>query len=171
MLLIYILRLLWLVDTSVLSKICIIFILLLICDFMLPIINTLVTPKEWYFFRYIFLEIFVSNIFFRSSENEMKFQNFCKQYAVLWYKVSSTYKAYLHMKKTNTKIFYASLLTLLLIVAWIGSIVHNLLLTYLITLVIILYPGISKQQIFKQYLLDISLRITSFLPKSDKSKE
>ncbi|KAI2808249.1 hypothetical protein RDWZM_005575 [Blomia tropicalis] len=142
----------WLIDSSVLSKLCIVAICAIVLDFMLPALNGIVYKKQW------------------TKVDESQFEKVCVQLATLWDNSETFYNKYYQLKYTNSKTYYVSLLTSLVILAWIGSIVHNLLLTYMIVLFLVLYPGLSKQDSFKRFIENLFNRLSSMVKSKDDSK-
>jgi len=142
----------WLIDATIISKFCMVAIVVVALDFLLPVLNGFLS-KKWI------------------EENEQKFQEFCLIISKLSSNLKNFVDKYSQMKYTNTKTFYCTLLTGLLFVAWIGSLVHNLLLTYLLTLALALYPGLAKQEAFADYMSSMASRILSFLPRKPKKHD
>ncbi|XP_017461770.1 PREDICTED: ARL-6-interacting protein 1 homolog, partial [Rhagoletis zephyria] len=137
----------WLIDASVLSKLCIIAIIAVLLDFSLPIVNGMISAK-WI------------------QENEAKFEHICRTLSEVVDRLSNAYRVFAQMKRTSTKTYYGILMCSLLFVAWLGSLIHNLLLAYLFTLAVALYPGISKQEAFKRRILGFASKISSFVGPS-----
>lgn len=142
---------LWLVEVSVISQICFIGIIITLLDYFLPFINALVAFQKW-------------------ETEEAKFHNICETIAEKWLNFKSIYKSFLSWKKSNTKLYYTTLLTGLMALAWIGSRVHNLFILYLCTLYIALYPGLSHHGLIEQFLMSIKSKINSFFPQNSKDK-
>lgn len=113
---------------------------------------------------------FNSYFIYRTKVDESQFEKVCVQLATLWDNSETFYNKYYQLKYTNSKTYYVSLLTSLVILAWIGSIVHNLLLTYMIVLFLVLYPGLSKQDSFKRFIENLFNRLSSMVKSKDDSK-
>lgn len=71
--------------------------------------------------------------------------------AKTWCDLEEFYHSFCILKTSKTKLYYTSLLTGLMLIAWISSIIHNLFLLYLITIFIVLYPGLLHHNIFEQF--------------------
>ncbi|XP_054160352.1 ADP-ribosylation factor-like protein 6-interacting protein 1 [Oppia nitens] len=127
--------LIWYLDTSILTTLSVIGIVATVMDYGLPIVNhSLFNPNKW------------------SASDEAKFETICTELVNNWTVVIKAYSQWQNTKNSNPKLYYAVLLSTLLSVSWIGNVVHNLLLTYLLVVFVALFPGLKHRGLIDKYL-------------------
>lgn len=125
-----------------------------ILDYTLPLIDSTFQINNWYDTIAHFCLSAINLFFFhRTDKDEQDFDDICEKISNLYNKLTSAFSAFTSWKYTNTKLYYSTLLTSLLIIAWVGSVIHNLLLVYLITLFIVLYPGLTHYNLISQAMV------------------
>ncbi|XP_033245107.1 ARL-6-interacting protein 1 homolog [Drosophila miranda] len=82
------------------------------------------------------------------SDNEAKFESVCGQMYIIKESLAAWYQ-YLFKERKSTGLLIVESLVLLAM-AWIGSIVNNLLLMYLVTLLIAMWAGLKAKHVFKK---------------------
>jgi len=139
----------WYLDTSVLTTISVIGIVSSIVDYSIPALNqNFFDPSKW------------------SSEKESKFERVCTELSKSWQTIVISYNNWQKMKASNPKMYYAILLSTLVVLSWIGNVVHNLLLTYLFVLLIVLFPGLKHHGIVDQYIKVLTERFATKIKKN-----
>lgn len=104
----------------------------------------------------------------RNDAKEKQFQETCKAIASAWKQILELWKEWNDIKTTRPKLYSGLLLSILLVLAWIGNLFNNvsphlvgnqltvsqlqLFLTYLIVLFVALYPGLKTHGIIEQYM-------------------
>jgi len=125
--------LIWLVDLSVLSTVSIAGVIVTAADFFLPgIISSFCDSSKW------------------SEKDDEQFDHVCTELAAVLSKVNSCYSSWSEMRQSKSKIYYISLFSALLTLAWIGNTFNNLFLAYVLTLSVAMLPGLKHHNILKQ---------------------
>lgn len=127
-------RLLWLIDQNVLPKLCLIGIFFTVLDYTLPKIDKYLNKGEW------------------SDKKEAVFHGSCEAVARVWVSLSSNLTSFQRLKRANTKLYYATLLGFLVMLVWIGNVINNLFLAYLLVMFIAFYPGLSHHNMLDKVL-------------------
>ncbi|KAH7643926.1 hypothetical protein HUG17_6288 [Dermatophagoides farinae] len=147
MLVTFIFMCLWLVQVPIISKICFIGIIATLIDYFLPFLNEIFALPKW------------------NDSAEQLFNDECHLIAETWINVKEFYQLFCSWKYTKTKLYYSTLLTTLMAIAWIGTQIHNLLLLYMATMFIVLYPGLSHYNMIEDFFLAIQRRLRSLFSK------
>jgi len=125
--------LIWLLELSVLSTVSIAGVLLTVADFFLPgIIASFCDSSKW------------------SDKDEEQFEHVCNELSNILSKIKSYCNSWSEMRQNKSKLYYISLFSALITLAWIGNTFNNLFLVYVISLVLALSPGIKHHNILKQ---------------------
>ncbi|XP_016977810.1 ADP-ribosylation factor-like protein 6-interacting protein 1 [Drosophila rhopaloa] len=121
---------LWYLDLSLITLLSLLGLLSLVLDYVFPTVSRLLFGgANW------------------DGDQEAKFEDVCGQVCavkgnlVLWYE-------YLFKERKST-VFVIIISLGLLALAWIGAIINNLLLMYLATLLIAMWPGLQDKDVFK----------------------
>lgn len=80
-----------------------------------------------------------------SDKDNQRFDKICLDLAKLYALLRSACDASCSLKTKKPKLYYPALLGALLVSAYIGNKFNNLFLTYLVTLLVALYPGLDKK--------------------------
>ncbi|KAH9415040.1 ADP-ribosylation factor-like protein 6-interacting protein 1 [Dermatophagoides pteronyssinus] len=142
---------LWLIEVPIISKICFMGIIATLIDYFLPFINEIFSLPKW------------------NDSSEKLFNNECHLIAKTWLNVKEFYQLVCSWKYSKTKLYYSTLLTVLMVIAWIGTQIHNLLLLYLSTMFIVLYPGLSHYNMIEDFFLNIRQWLQSSFSKHQPS--
>ena len=147
--------LIWLLNASILTTFSIIGILITVSDYAVPL---------------------VSSNFFDSSKwgatQEATYEKVCDELALFWFTVNSFWTQWTEIKETKPKLYSFILLTTLLMLAYIGNMINNLLLSYLICLFACMYPGLKSQGLLNKYLSEALTFIkTTIGEKLNKQKQ
>lgn len=126
-------RLIWLLELSVLSTVSIVGVVVTVADFFLPgIIANFCDSSKW------------------SDKDDEQFEHVCNELSNILSKVKSYHSCWSEMRQSKSKIYYISLFSALLTLAWIGNTFNNLFLAYMVTLLAALFPGLKHHNILKQ---------------------
>lgn len=82
-----------------------------------------------------------------NEKDNQRFDKICLDLAKIYALIKSLCDTSCSLKTKKPKIYYSALLGSLLVLAFIGNKFNNLFLTYLVTLVVALYPGLDKKGI------------------------
>ncbi|XP_059618156.1 ADP-ribosylation factor-like protein 6-interacting protein 1 [Phlebotomus argentipes] len=118
---------LWYLDLSALTQISLTLLCLTLGDYLYPIVGKLVfKPDKW------------------TGVQEKEFEEIC----VSIFGAKQCLCGFLHFlivtKEKKSMLFLVSVSAFLLLLAWIGSTIDNLVLTYLCALFVVYYPGLCK---------------------------
>lgn len=123
--------LVWILDYSALSTFAIVGLLINFIDFIVPVIcNSLYGPSSW------------------TGQQEKTFEDICKNivesYNQILYKVKNFYS----LRETRPLSYYLISISMLCILAWLASSINNIFLLYLLSIVVLLWPGVQHSGIF-----------------------
>jgi hypothetical protein len=102
----------------------------------------------------------------RNEECEESYLKVCSNLAHYWCAAAAYCAHWSQLRQSKSKTYYLSILGLLLVLAWVGNTFNNLFLAYVITLKLVLLPGLKHHGIIKQSL-DATIKVI----KSAISKE
>lgn len=175
--------LLWALDMSTVTTLALAGLFALAIDFLYPTVSRfLFSPDNW------------------NGNQEEQFERVCTQLCNMkltlsgWYEYLFSAKErkstlvsmngliiaaqiyYIHLKYSLYKIFlqFVTIMSVaLLALAWIGTIINNLLLMYFITIVLALYPGVQEKGVFykfKEYFgCAVNSKLQQFREKNNKT--
>jgi hypothetical protein len=127
--------LIWLLDATLLTTFSIIGIILTTADYAVPLVlSNLFDPANW------------------NDKKEAEFNETCAALAAAWKSVLDLWAQWNEIKTTRPKLYSGLLLSILIVLAWIGNLFNNLFLTYLIVLFTALYPGLKTHGIIEKHL-------------------
>ncbi|EDW83902.1 uncharacterized protein Dwil_GK13434 [Drosophila willistoni] len=121
---------LWYLDLPLITLLSLLALMTMILDFVFPTISRLLfSGVNW------------------DGEQEAKFEEVCSQMNCVKTNLVEWYE-YLFKERKST-VFVILISMGLLALAWVGAIINNLLLMYLTTLFIAMWPGIQDKDVFK----------------------
>uniref|UniRef100_A0A8C9S0U4 ADP-ribosylation factor-like 6 interacting protein 1 n=1 Tax=Scleropages formosus TaxID=113540 RepID=A0A8C9S0U4_SCLFO len=146
--------LIYYLDPSVLTGLSCTVILLCLADYLVPIL----APR-----------VFGSNKW--TTEQQQRFHEICGTLVKSRRGVFSWWKRLLTLKEEKPRMYFLSVISTLVVVAWIGQQVHNLLLTYLIVTFLLLLPGLNQHGIITKYSAMAKREINKLLKQKEKKNE
>ncbi|XP_002133964.3 ARL-6-interacting protein 1 homolog [Drosophila pseudoobscura] len=123
---------LWYMDLSVIT--------------LMSLLALLTTISHYFLLWCLDLPDFILD-FFQTKIDEAKFESVCGQMYIIKEGLAAWYQYLFKERKSTGLVIVKSLV--LLAMAWIGSIVNNLLLMYLVTLLIAMWAGLQAKHVFK----------------------
>ena len=81
------------------------------------------------------------------EKDNQRFDKICLDLAKIYAFVRNSCNTCCSLKSSKPKVYYPGLLLSLIVLAYIGNKINNLFLTYLVTLLIALYPGLERKGI------------------------
>ncbi|RWS27272.1 ADP-ribosylation factor-like protein 6-interacting protein 1 [Leptotrombidium deliense] len=87
-----------------------------------------------------------------SSTQEKVYNDICTELALGWVTLLSAWNSWQKIKDSKPKVYFIGFLTTLLVFAWIGNLINNLFLAYLMTTFIVLFPGLKHHGILQKYV-------------------
>lgn len=117
---------LWYLDLSVLTLISLGLLFLTIFDYTFPLVSKCIfKPDNW------------------TGAQENKFEEVCNELCSAKIKLCSYYNSLFSVKEERSAVFLISMSLILIILAWIGSVIDNLLLSYFTSVIVSLWPGLQ----------------------------
>jgi hypothetical protein len=145
----FIFALIWYWEPSVLTSICLIGIIVSIFDFAVPTVNSyLFSSVEW------------------TAVEERQFESICIRLLNAREHITDVKDWLMTLKADKPKIYLVVMLGIFAVMAWFGSIIDNLLLTYLIVVGASLIPGLRKHGIIQQ-VTDAVANVRAGKPKTN----
>ncbi|KAH8369006.1 hypothetical protein KR200_007039, partial [Drosophila serrata] len=121
---------LWYLDLSLITLVSLLGLMTILMDYVFPTVSRLVFGNiNW------------------DGDQEAKFEDVCSQVCSIKANLAVWYD-YLFKERKST-VFVIIISIGLLGLAWIGAIINNLLLMYLATLLIAMWPGLQDKDVFK----------------------
>ncbi|XP_077590466.1 ADP-ribosylation factor-like protein 6-interacting protein 1 [Stigmatopora nigra] len=106
-----------------------------------------------------------------TTEQQQRFHQICgnlvktqRRLVGWWYRICT-------LKEEKPKMYFASVISSLLVVAWIGQQVHNLLLTYLIVSLMLLLPGLNQHGVLTKYAAMAKREFNKLIKNKEKKNE
>ncbi|XKL60799.1 hypothetical protein PGB90_007856 [Kerria lacca] len=133
-----------LLDPTLLSFISSICLIIVILDYVVPILMTrLFHPDSW------------------TGQKEKKFEEICLQIANSSVSIKNDIYYFYSLKDTRPKIYYPVVIFGLLFLSWLGNTINNIFLTYLCVTYILMLPGLKHNgylqkasNLIRQYLTE-----------------
>ncbi|XP_034952474.1 ADP-ribosylation factor-like protein 6-interacting protein 1 [Chelonus insularis] len=120
--------LIWLTEPAFLTIISISLLVLALTDYLVPIlISTFIPSNSW------------------NGQKERKFDEICQKVSETILQIKSIWKSILSARNNRPNVYYGLTTVCLSLLAWLGNIVNNLLLIYLMLMVTLLLPGLRHQ--------------------------
>nr|XP_053642225.1 ADP-ribosylation factor-like protein 6-interacting protein 1 isoform X2 [Cherax quadricarinatus] len=141
----------WYIEPSMLTLFSVMGITVTLCDYLVPqIVPWIVGAHFW------------------TGAHERRYEQIITSIASLCGLASYISNTLTTMKESKPRTYFVMVTGSLLLCAWVGNTINNLLLTYLIVLVIVLLPGLKHHEIIQKYL-STALKTFANLMKSSVS--
>lgn len=152
----FIFSIVWYVEPSVLTTFSLLGVLLCAVDFAVPTVSGyLFSGSEW------------------TVVQERSFENICVRLLNARTHINNVRIALMNLKNDKPKMYLVVMMGAFAFGAWIGSLIDNLLLTYLMVVFVVLVPGLRKHGILQRAtagLKEIVTRLIKGPPKPEKTK-
>ncbi|KAK9977670.1 hypothetical protein ABG768_019471 [Culter alburnus] len=146
--------LIYYLDPSVLTGLSCSVMILCLADYLVPTL----APR-----------VFGSNKW--TTEQQQRFHEICGNLVKTQRRVLGWWKRLFALKEEKPKMYFLSVISSLVAVAWIGQQVHNLFLTYLIVSFLLLLPGLNQHGIITKYAGMVKREINKLLKQKEKKNE
>lgn len=130
--------LLWLSEANILTVICLLGLTITMLDYAVPSVSS---------------SIFKSSI---TEEEQRQYDHICTNIIFYKTKLELLFTSYYRMRVTNPKLYFSITTFALCTLAYIGSVVNNLFLTYLLVTFILLAPGLNQHGMLDKWTGGIS---------------
>ncbi|XP_042228571.1 ADP-ribosylation factor-like protein 6-interacting protein 1 [Homarus americanus] len=141
----------WYIEPSMLTLLSVLGITVTLCDYLVPqIVPWIVGAHYW------------------TGAHERRYEQIITSVACLCGSASYISNTLTSMKESKPRTYFVMVTGSLLVCAWVGNTINNLLLTYLIVVVIVLIPGMRPHGILQKYF-SAALKTIAGLLKSSVS--
>ncbi|KAK2829771.1 hypothetical protein Q7C36_017761 [Tachysurus vachellii] len=106
-----------------------------------------------------------------TTEQQQRFHQICGNLVKTQRRVLGWWKRLFALKEEKPKMYFLSVISTLVVVAWIGQQVHNLFLTYLIVNFLLLLPGLNQHGIISKYAGMVKREVNKLLKQKEKKNE
>ncbi|XP_054368707.1 ADP-ribosylation factor-like protein 6-interacting protein 1 [Mirounga angustirostris] len=141
-------------DPSVLSRVSCFVRFLCLADYLVPIL----APR-----------IFGSSKW--TTEQQQKFHEICSNLVKTQHRAVGWWKRLFILREEKPKMYFLIMIVSLAAVAWVGQQVQNWLLTYLIVIFLLLFPGLNQHGITLKYIGMAKREINKLLKQKEKKNE
>ncbi|XP_025082921.1 ADP-ribosylation factor-like protein 6-interacting protein 1 isoform X1 [Pomacea canaliculata] len=142
----FIFALVWYFEPSLLTTLALMGLVITAVDFTVPLIGpSLFGSRPW------------------TVTEERQFEEICQRILNLRGHFSSFVEGLATLKAEKPKVYFLVVMGVLALFGWIGCIVDNLFLTFIIVLVALMVPGLRKHGIIQKYLLKYWLIVKKLL--------
>ncbi|XP_014370337.2 ADP-ribosylation factor-like protein 6-interacting protein 1 [Papilio machaon] len=125
----------WLLDLNFLATMAIIGLFINSVDFLVPIIcNSIYTPSYW------------------DGQKEKMFEDICRSLVNYYNKMLQNIYTFYSLRETSPCVYFIISISTSLTLAWIASSINNIFLIYILSTVMLLWPGIQHSGIFNTML-------------------
>ncbi|XP_049867588.1 ADP-ribosylation factor-like protein 6-interacting protein 1 [Pectinophora gossypiella] len=127
--------LIWLMDLNSLTTFATMGLILNFIDFIIPIIcNSIYGPSAW------------------TGQHEKVFEDICRSIVAQYNKSLLQVRSFYSMRESSPLMYYVISISMLLALAWVSSSVNNIFLLYILSTVMLLWPGIQHRGMFNTVL-------------------
>ncbi|XP_034170821.1 ADP-ribosylation factor-like 6 interacting protein 1 [Osmia lignaria lignaria] len=120
--------LIWMLEPAFLTIISIFLLLLALIDYLVPPMTSLLYPvNSW------------------TGQKEKKLNEICQNLSITILHLQDLWRSMLQTRKDRPNVYYAAIITFLVICIWIGSTINNLLLSYIAVNIVLLMPGLRHR--------------------------
>ncbi|KFM81419.1 ADP-ribosylation factor-like protein 6-interacting protein 1, partial [Stegodyphus mimosarum] len=149
----FIFIMLWYFDPSVLTTLSIFCIIACVLDYVVPILSSSVfDSSKW------------------TGISERKYEEICQSIVNGYLKMRSVWDTVRQVKETKPYLYFIGVLGTLIATAWIGNLINNLFLTYLIVLFMSLLPGIKSHNLVQQNVSKVMSVVSGITGQTKKKK-
>lgn len=142
----------WYWEPSLLTAVCLTGILVSVVDFAVPTLNSYIfTSSQW------------------TAVEERQFEAICTRLLNAKKHVVSAKDWLLNLKSEKPKAYLVMMLSVFAVMAWFGSMIDNLFLTYLTVVGLAMIPGLRKRGIIQQVMKQAGDTVSGLRGAKDKS--
>ncbi|KAG8192588.1 hypothetical protein JTE90_015221 [Oedothorax gibbosus] len=149
----FVFLMLWYCDPTVLTALSVFGIIACILDYAVPILSA---------------SVFDSNKW--TGTQERKYEDICHGFIDTYIKIKYMWDSIRQIKESKPYLYFVGVLGALIFTAWIGNLINNLFLTYLIVLFMSLLPGIKNHNIIQENISVVLSMIKGITGQGKKKK-
>ncbi|XP_033207032.1 ADP-ribosylation factor-like protein 6-interacting protein 1 [Belonocnema kinseyi] len=117
--------LIWILEPAMLTMLAISLLIAALIDYLVPVVSsTFFSANSW------------------TGKKERKLDDICQRLSVTIFRLQNAWNILWNTRNNRPNFYYGSLSIFLLLLAWIGNAVNNLLLIYVIAIFLLLTPGL-----------------------------
>ncbi|XP_071514570.1 ADP-ribosylation factor-like protein 6-interacting protein 1 [Panulirus ornatus] len=139
----------WYVEPSMLTLLSVLGITVTVCDYLVPqVVPWIVGAHYW------------------TGAHERHYEQIITSLASLCGLASYISDTLTSMKESKPRTYFVMVTGILVVCAWVGNTINNLLLTYLIVLVVVLLPGMKHHGILQRYFSTVLKTVANLMKSS-----
>jgi hypothetical protein len=143
----------WYLGPSVLTTVSVIGLIATLVDYLVPTLTASVChPENW------------------TGIKERKLEEICRELANAQTQAAYKWAVFYDMRHSRPKMYYLTVVSSLLFLAWLGNMVNNLLLTYLTVTTAVLLPGMKHHGLLEKYFAQLAVTVSDTI-KGMKEKK
>ncbi|XP_017787755.1 PREDICTED: ADP-ribosylation factor-like protein 6-interacting protein 1 [Habropoda laboriosa] len=120
--------LIWMLEAAVLTIISISLLVLALVDYIVPPLTSFLCPVDSW-----------------TGQKEKKLNEICQNLSTVILQLQHLWKSMLKTRNDRPNVYYAGIITCLIVCIWIGSTINNLLLLYIAVNALLLMPGLRHK--------------------------
>ncbi|KAK2156777.1 hypothetical protein LSH36_205g03053 [Paralvinella palmiformis] len=152
----FIFSIVWYLEPSVLTSFSLLGVILCLVDFVVPTLSSyLFSSAEW------------------TIVQERQFESICIRLLNARRHIINVKNALAILKRDKPRVYLLVMMGAFALMAWIGSLIDNLLLTYLLMVFLVLVPGLRKHGILQKLtsnIKEVVMRMIKGKEKANKTK-
>lgn len=126
---------LWYLDPSVLTTVSVLGLITTLVDYLVPTLTASIChPDSW------------------TGIKERKLEEICRSLVSAQMQLLFYWALFYDMRQTRPRVYYTSVVSTLICLAWLGNLINNLLLTYLLFTTSLLIPGLKHHGMLQKYV-------------------
>lgn len=145
--------LIWCFEPSLLTAVALLGMTLSLVDFLVPLLSSFYGPESW------------------TVIEEQQFEQICERIMYVKDHFINARDVMISLKEEKPKVFFAVTMGLMSFLAWLGSLINNLVLTYLLANFLVLLPGLRKHQVLEKYFRGVWTVLKRLIFGKQKAKK
>lgn len=145
--------LIWCFEPSLLTAVALLGMSFSLIDFLVPLLSSFYAPETW------------------TGIEEQQFEQICERIMHVKDHFVNARDVMISLKDEKPKVFFAVTMGLMSFLAWLGSLINNLVLTYLLANFLLILPGLRRHQIIERYFRGTWLVLKRLILGKQKAKK
>ncbi|CAG9783933.1 unnamed protein product [Diatraea saccharalis] len=138
----------WLLDLNSLATVAVLGLIFNFIDFIVPVVsNSLYGPSAW------------------TGQKEKMFEEICRSIIIQYNKLMQQMWSFYSLRDTSPCMYYIISIGMLCTLAWVASTINNIFLLYVLSVVMLMWPGVQHRG-----ALNSLLSLINMAPKMIKSE-
>ncbi|KAL1489311.1 hypothetical protein ABEB36_014234 [Hypothenemus hampei] len=137
---------LWFWEPTLLTAFALLGFTFTLSDFLLPyILSTIYSAENW------------------TPDKQKQYEEICTNIILYQTKAELLVSSYYRLRVTNRKLYFGITASTLIFLAWLGNIVDNLLLTYIVVTFLLMVPGMQRHGMLNKVWENVSKLFTELV--------